>query len=396
MKNKVLVLVSIVLASVFLLVGVSQTQKNAFATRDDGKGDADTALAKLYYNAMHQCIKEGEKLLNGQTIDTDDVKKGDIFNGIGESKKVGSLVEHHVTDAKKGTTDKYNDWINGAMVCEDDNSKLATSGVKVFNNLAQKNGQSLTMKDIVCSYDGSRQGDGIMGPSAIDLAMTIDPYHDCAKQFDNGKVDGIVDFKGHFSYVSDAADYFRKVIVNKVFGGEDKIPGGALSTYTDLEKYYLESKLFTSACASQSETDASSAVYTVKMYDESQGKWRDYYYLESETASASDKFSPYTDGGSLHNMTCKELANDINALAAREDIQKDNEEVITEGGQTDIEGIDHIDNENAFIRACKKKYSLGWLICPILNAMSRGADKLECAVDNLLGGTTCIKYGKDD
>ena len=102
MKNKVLVLVSIVLASVFLLVGVSQTQKNAFATRDDGKGDADTALAKLYYNAMHQCIKEGEKLLNGQTIDTDDVKKGDIFNGIGESKKVGSLVEHHVTDAKKG------------------------------------------------------------------------------------------------------------------------------------------------------------------------------------------------------------------------------------------------------------------------------------------------------
>ena len=95
-------------------------------------------------------------------------------------------------------------------------------------------------------------------------------------------------------------------------------------------------------------------------------------------------------------MTCKELANDINALAAREDIQKDNEEVITEGGQTDIEGIDHIDNENAFIRACKKKYSLGWLICPILNAMSRGADKLECAVDNLLGGTTCIKYGKDD
>ena len=368
---------SVVLAGVIILSGAFNSQQNVKATRDDGKGDADTALAKLYYNAMYQCIKEGSKsVINQQTIDAQKVVIGDIFDGISESKNVGSIVEHHVTN-EKGEVDDYNDWKNGAVRCSDDKSKLATSGLKVFQQLAQKNGQSISLRDIVCDYKGS--GAGIMDPAAGTYLIYRDIKNDgtgCGTLFD--KQDG-----GNFSYKGGANEYFRTVIVNKVFGGESKIPGGKLSEYTELEKYYLEKVLFTTACASSSEVEKAAAVYTVKMYDESKGEWREYYYSNAVSSDTTAKFSPYTDGASLVKKKCTELKDDLNNWAEDDEIRKGNADVIAQNGSTtiDVKHIDDVEDQ------CKQNSVTGiaWLLCPIISLVKNAMEWLyEEAVDPFL------------
>lgn len=360
----------VVFAIMVLCSGIFSSFVDTYATSTDGNGNADTALAKSYYNALFQCIKEGQKTfnLNNQTIDAQKVVQGDVFDGISESKNVGSIVEHHITDAN-GKTDKYDDWKNGSVRCSDDKSKMFKSALTVFSKVA---GETITTKQVVCDYNDPNES-GIMDLSFLTAKGTY-----CGNLYDLNNTGE--DKGGNFSYINKATDYFETFMKEKVF--KNSIPGGTLSTYTELEKYYLEKTLFLTACASEQEVDATSATFTVKF--DNGGEWGDHYYGTSETikGNTDKKFSPYINGSSLVKKKCSEMEDDLNNWASDSNIVSQNQAVVDAGESTSIDGVTHIDTSDD---KCKGVSGLSWLLCPIIELASKATNYLyEQAIEPFL------------
>lgn len=355
------------------------------AYADSNNGSLNTLKAKLYYKALENCMTDYTGDIDGGltdlllSIDTNSIKNGQWFLGASNSTYAGAWLEVEIHG-------NYGEWTNGSAPCgdgEDGPQNLLKKSLDSFNKIKNT---SFTVADLACGING-KQG----------VFKSKDASKTCLEALKSGSKLKLTrpDDSGMKTIL---IDLFKEIVGNDI----------DLNTFTNLEHYYLYQQSFYSACTSDKNhvkeaTGSSAGTVEILEWDSTTGEMKKVQYKKSaEYKKAVPLYQGEENTKPGEKKTCDQLVailsdqNDQYTKAFTEyaKVAHTSDEPV-ENGQ-DVIDTSNTKQDDAFIKECKKHYSLGWLICPILRTISRAIDKLECATDNLLGGTECQEYGDDE
>ena len=392
----------------------------AFAAQQEGSKSMEV---KLYYYALYNCtnnkdvfnrdlhpfkhpLKTAEKLLSWGDYDKssanvinqgywfnetyrylEDVTGGlnqvnsiyqlvNVFNNLtkratGEfSVKGGALIEYGINKESTGS------FISGSFLCSSEDEKgaeekyLPVKALSVFNSYSGKNN---SMADMACNISD----DGVFkATGCIDLVK-------------NSSADEYLDISGN------RTDNLTKFVSNEVFG--NSITGGNLNSYTALEKYYLYYNTFVNICAIKSD----SGTYSIKRPSAKENRVVEEKYIKKTSQDWNKKVILSLNGATkkngffsdTFNSTCNDLYSALSGSsepeilnAMEEKVQKDIEEGKDLDDPDESYSNKDVNSERArAMEACKEEYTLGWLVCPIMFALSDATDNIEASVDRFFG-----------
>lgn len=340
---------------------------------DSDEGSEATMQAKLYYYALYYCTAhemkfraEGNPLWTGRFIKKNNVANGEWFAHESGSVEVGAYLEHDI----KGTWGGFD---NGSIYCGDDGE----------DGWGEGEGHNMLLKNAMKVFQKLNSGVTFMG-----MALYPDGkegiFADCEEEDD--RYCKLYDKYDATNHASVRVNSLTKFMEDKVFKG--KVPGGDLKHYTKLEKYYLYHAVFKGVCAGAE----GGSTYTIKELEGN--KWVEKKYAHNGN---DGKLEP-TDGISLalgttnntNNQTnmirysCKSIAQYLNqeteeAQQEAEIYEKHVQEHPGSEAGNDLVETDHSGDED--YGNCKKQYTLGWVICPIIFTAGKAVDRLEEWVD---------------
>ena len=293
------VAISIILTAIFSTISTSQV----YAAGD--QGNRSTAMQKLWYRSLKSCIGNGDSVNDAWDIDVlvvvgstqitvDRVTKGNWFTALwpldwsGTYQTVwggGAYVENAVAG----------EFSDGKIYCGENNNALVSMGL---------NALGLSTKDVACNYFDGYASSGVF---YVDSSATT-----CSDRYNSGE--------GSFNISSARGDYFERLVRDKTFNGS--VPGGSLDSLTNIEKYYVYSTSFKTACAGgNANFGNTNLAYQVIEWNSTNKRFEQAGYSQKNGTSPSTKV--YTFGG--EQLTCQQLADNLNKGTAYFNAYKEEE-----------------------------------------------------------------------
>lgn len=353
-------------ALVIGLVAMTGVQ-NSYAAKSN-QGDKDTMYAKIAYQVFEECLKDPEHFNTSRddawtgipVVKSDTLKGSDWFmtSDSGHAVESGRLLEYKINKDDE----------NGMIFCGENNNILMKTYVdgKQYLNLGGHH------EEIVCDGDKGHlfESDSLTDKSKSD--------GHCKEAYEGKDESFSFPSPTYGSYENDVKvnqeDYLDELVKNVRFGGD--IPGGSLYALTDLEKYYLKYETFINVCTDGKEpSDSKSGDYYFEiLMPDSDGELKTKYFsLSKDTYKKVNKPSFKLMARGNKSYTCSDLAKTLNNKNSSE--VKAYAEYIKEVGVENEKESPATEQSNEGV-CYKGAGALGWLLCPIIDGVSKIGDKV--------------------
>ena len=245
------------------------------------QGSWETAQQKLWFMALDRCLTASDMLNSG-------IATGNVFFGDFVVWKTanGAYIEANLEG-------KYDD---GAIACNGNNSAIFERALSALG---------LDKNQIYCEYkDGAYTGSG-------GILEDNSKYVSCQDMVASAPARDL-----SFKSWTDRHQYFQEVVTNVLYGGDSSnIPGGSMTTLTDLERYYIYRDAFVRVCTTGGTAafDTTNG-YQIYAWNESAQKFELGSYSENRSKSHNLKVYQYPTGSGnseasvIDDQTCGDLA----------------------------------------------------------------------------------------
>lgn len=321
---------------------------------DSDQGSEKTAIQKMYYDALQTCISDTNNFNTDHVVgvfqtnmNTKDVRNGDWFSawGGGIEETLGASILQTRPKSAFLENQIQGKYTNGRFQCGAQGNKLLKNATNILG---------ISYEDLACDYSDNHASSGIF------YTNSSESY--CADAISKD---------GNIYMSTGREDYFEKVVTDKTFGGN--VPGGSLSSLTNLEKYYVYYNTFREVCATGEPHFGDTGLdYQIKTYNPDTKEIEQAGF--SQKNSADEKV--YTFGG--EQKTCQQLADALNSGELLEAYQDKVEETIKNGGTIE----DDLPLESACNDADLKGQN--WILCSTANNMKDTTSGLFEMVEELL------------
>ncbi|MBQ6510479.1 hypothetical protein IJI94_00720 [Candidatus Saccharibacteria bacterium] len=338
---KVGAVITLILSSVIFSLCTHNT-----ANADASQGNQTTARQKVYYLALKRCNNSIWGDLNGSKSfgELNNIVNNErsLYNPGSAALAHGFWLEYEVKN-KLATSD------NGSFVCDSEHGKIAQTEFLMSHDM------NFTQKELMCGLD-------VDGSAGLYRAKA-GSGRSCGQIYDHAN-----DSSGN-AYVIEKTNtnYLDSIVRLKTFGGNP--PGGSISSFTNLEMYFVYHDAFFSACADLNEP-TSGGVYTINLWDDASGGFKEYHFQQRHS-----NIKP-TDGIWLYEgnaQTCEYMAKALD----HGDSQKAFKEYMEGSGSTapgspspTAPGSPTDSDSSSTDKTCLSEAgSLGWIACPTGDSM---------------------------
>ena len=327
---------SIIICAFFSAIFSVTFSLNTYA--DTSQGDKKTAIQKMYYMAIKECIADGafKDGLFGKKVKAKNIQNGNWFgHNVADGKKVHSAyLEAKITGKIK----------NDKFTCGNRGNDLLTNAMNALN---------LGNDYIGLACDGVNGG-----------VFSVDEGVSCTDAIMNKGDD-----YNKFSPNPNGLSYLEETVKNKTFN--NNVPGGSLDTFTEREKYYVYYETFANVCAGGSPVfgEAGEGLhYQISILNPSSGEFEQAGFTPRDKDKADDKISIWEG----EEKSCNELEEILN------DSKDELEEAIRNGESVDDVAPYSSDCNDADLNG------QNWILCNTGQNLTDTAGGLFGIVENML------------